>query len=134
MNTFPREKAPWQHKEVVFLKKHKKENLELLSKKLKRSPFSIGLFVSNQKDYTDLSWESELYDLVLAHRYLYYVNSSPVISDEFYDELEKEYLSNSKCRKSDLVRKPGSSKREDYPKRVVALAIYLGLRYGKVIL
>jgi NAD-dependent DNA ligase len=55
----------------------------------------------------------------LLHRYLYYVLSSPIISDYAYDMLEVE------AKKEDtegLISTVGSSLSKSYPKEIIELA------------
>lgn len=61
--------------------------------------------------------------LALAHRYLYYVECLPVISDQEYDKLEKEALAT--VGPDSLLNQPGSDKSEDYPEHVVSLAEFI---------
>ncbi len=49
----------------------------------------------------------------LAHRYLYYVRATPVISDYEYDQLEKRVL--EEVDEDSLLRRPGSDLEGDYP-------------------
>jgi NAD-dependent DNA ligase len=61
-------------------------------------------------------------DFALAHRYLYYVENNPIISDYEYDMLEKKAV--IECAKSPqhLIHQPGSSLASSYPKRIINLA------------
>ena len=61
-----------------------------------------------------------LESLVLAHRYLYYVDCSPVISDYEYDVLERE--AREKCGLSSPVHGIGSSLPSSYSPETVLLA------------
>lgn len=62
--------------------------------------------------------------LTLAHRYLYYVKSEPVISDQEFDELEK--LALSVAPTNSLLHNPGSDRHEDYPLQARLMAHWLG--------
>lgn len=59
-------------------------------------------------------------DALLAHRYLYYVLGTPVLSDREYDELEKEFLAG--CPWESPIAYPGSSLESSYEERVIRLA------------
>lgn len=50
-----------------------------------------------------------LSDLVMAHRYLYYVKGAPVLSDQAYDIMEAMLAENDPVRNS-----VGSSNESDY--------------------
>lgn len=56
----------------------------------------------------------------LAHRYLYYVKSTPIISDREYDKLEEEALTKSGKK---LLETPGSSLESSYSDEVKQLAL-----------
>lgn len=58
--------------------------------------------------------------IVLAHRYLYYVESSPVISDMEYDRMEREVL--KRCSEDSSLHEPGSDLKESYSEEVIRLA------------
>ena len=58
---------------------------------------------------------------ILIHRYLYYVESSPVISDFEYDRLERE--AREVCEESSPVHRVGSSLPSSYPKEVITEAL-----------
>lgn len=58
---------------------------------------------------------------VLIHRYLYYVESSPVIPDSVYDKLERE--ARAVLPEDSVVNKVGSSNPWDYSEEVKALAL-----------
>lgn len=66
---------------------------------------------------------SEIEKLVLAHRYLYYVKSRPVISDRDYDALEK--LALAQHSDSETLNAPGSDLQSSYSDEVKALALTL---------
>lgn len=55
--------------------------------------------------------------LVLAHRLLYYVKATPVISDREYDALEARLPASSPVRQS-----VGSDNEADYPSEAINLA------------
>ena len=58
--------------------------------------------------------------IILAHRYLYYVMCSPVISDGEYDILERQ--ARKGLSKDSPVRKPGSDLASSYSKEVIKYA------------
>lgn len=66
-------------------------------------------------EYKDLKLE----DACLVHRYLYYVLSSPIISDYVYDLMEKE--ARIKLDPNHLLNKPGSSLKTIYPTHIVEI-------------
>lgn len=70
-------------------------------------------------------------DILLAHRFLYYVKKQPVLSDTEYDQVEHEILEYSSVPIDSLCRHPGSDNAADYPPHIEALAIYFLLRYAK---
>lgn len=55
-------------------------------------------------------------DLVLAYRYLYYVESYSAVPDYEYDLLEKQ------VKHLPEINKPGSSLRKDYSQETIELA------------
>jgi NAD-dependent DNA ligase len=57
---------------------------------------------------------------LLAHRYLYYVLSAPVITDREYDALEEKAL---KRRDAVVLLKPGSSLESSYDEATKNLAM-----------
>lgn len=57
---------------------------------------------------------------VLAHRYLYYVLSQPVITDYDYDMLERR--ARQELPTEETLFTVGSSRPEDYPEEVVSRA------------
>lgn len=56
-------------------------------------------------------------DILLEHRYRYYVLCIPIISDYEYDMMEKEYLKTAP--KNSLMRLPGSDLEESYPQHII---------------
>jgi NAD-dependent DNA ligase len=56
----------------------------------------------------------------MAHRYLYYVLSAPVISDYLYDQLEKLALESAPA--DSPLRKPGSDLASHYSDEIIAMA------------
>lgn len=68
-------------------------------------------------------------DILLAHRFLYYVKATPVLSDCDYDRLEKETLAN--CSKQDrrVIEMVGSDNADDYPNHIRGMASYLIFKY-----
>lgn len=57
--------------------------------------------------------QAKMVQLLLAHRYLYYVLGAPVISDQEYDDLERLYGESLGV---------GSDLPSDYPPYIIALA------------
>lgn len=53
-------------------------------------------------------------EIVLAHRYLYYVMEQPIISGEEYDMLERKAIAD-KAKGYDRLLAPESQFKEDYP-------------------
>ncbi len=66
---------------------------------------------------------------VLAHRYLYYVEANPVVSDFEYDLLERE--AREALPESSAVHKVGSSNPWDYNEDIKAYAEELKEMYVK---
>lgn len=62
----------------------------------------------------------EIEKLVMAHRYLYYVLMSPVISDREYDLLELDAY--EKAPSDSPVHELGSSLPENYSQEIIDLA------------
>lgn len=62
-----------------------------------------------------------LEDLILMHRYLYYVECAPVISDSAYDKLERDAL--ERLPATSPVHEVGSSLPDSYEARIVELAL-----------
>lgn len=58
--------------------------------------------------------------LALAHRYLYYIEFSPVITDFEYDMLEKKAL--EECDENSTLNKPGSDLKSSYSDEIIELA------------
>jgi len=56
--------------------------------------------------------------IVMAHRYLYYVKCTPVISDYEYDKLEAEAIAEG----SELLKTPGSDLETSYTNEIKQLA------------
>lgn len=56
-------------------------------------------------------------DILLEHRYRYYVLNQPIISDYEYDILEKKYLETAP--EKSLMRLPGSDLEESYPIHII---------------
>lgn len=69
-------------------------------------------------------------DLVLAYRYLYYVQGISMLSDQAYDALEKEEMEFG-AYGSLLKQNVGSDRSEDYSPHIRALAIYLAFKYAQ---
>ena len=72
---------------------------------------------------------SGIEQLVMAHRFLYYVKCKPVISDREYDELEKEALKSAGAESP--LHSPGSDLLGDYPTNVRAIAESFTTRKSK---
>ena len=62
----------------------------------------------------------ELENLVMAHRYLYYVKNESVISDYNYDMMEKKTL--KIVGNNSPLHKTGSSNKEDYSQSIIMLS------------
>lgn len=62
-----------------------------------------------------------LEDTILMHRYLYYIECAPVISDAAYDKLERD--GRERLPKTSVVHDVGSSLPDNYDPRIVALAV-----------
>lgn len=52
-------------------------------------------------------------DVILYHRFLYYVRDNPILADKDYDTMELEAL--TQFPKSTILRSVGSSNIQDYP-------------------
>ena len=64
--------------------------------------------------------EISLPDKCLVHRYLYYVENEPIISDMEYDIMEKE--ARKIAEETHPINKPGSSLRNSYSDYIIKLA------------
>lgn len=64
--------------------------------------------------------ENKQEDIVMAHRYLYYIENEPVISDMEYDALERE--ARKHCEEGHPLTKPGSSLKSSYSEDIINLA------------
>ena len=64
-------------------------------------------------------------DQCMAHRYLYYVLSSPVISDWEYSKLEAKALADESLPENHPMQFPGSDVAAHYPVEIVELAMQL---------
>jgi len=64
---------------------------------------------------------------MMAHRYLYYVLSCPVLDDHRYTELE--HKAQQVCSQKSPVHKIGSSNEDDYTKKQILAAHILLLTY-----
>jgi NAD-dependent DNA ligase len=69
-----------------------------------------------------------LEDSVMAHRYLYYVEATPVITDAEYDVLERK--ARAGLPEDSSVQKVGSSLEDDYSPEQVAIAKGLAEKAG----
>ncbi len=70
---------------------------------------------------------TEVEKRALAHRYLYYVLCTPVISDYEYDMLERRAL--REVEEDSKLRSPGSDLPASYPDEVIELAEKIKLSY-----
>lgn len=61
--------------------------------------------------------KNELANKCLLHRYLYYVENQPIITDMEYDILEKK--AKETCDKDHPINKPGSSLPSSYSKDII---------------
>lgn len=68
--------------------------------------------------------------IILAHRYLYYVESMPVISDYEYDMLEAS--ARKTLPEESKVHSPGSDRAIDYTDDVIALAEEIKIKHKKL--
>lgn len=66
------------------------------------------------------SSNKDLENIVLAHRYLYYVLMTPILPDYTYDSLEEYAL--TKVSEDSIIRFPGSNLEEDYSDEIKELA------------
>ncbi len=66
---------------------------------------------------------SELEKLVLVHRYLYYVEANPIISDYEYDEIEK--AARLQLPFDNVVHQVGSSLPSSYSEEIKQYALSL---------
>lgn len=64
--------------------------------------------------------EISLPDKCLVHRYLYYVENEPIISDMEYDIMEKE--ARRVAPENHPINKPGSSLKSSYSDYIIKLA------------
>lgn len=64
--------------------------------------------------------ENDLEKMAMAHRYLYYVKNTPVISDREYDLLELGAL--EKCSEDSPLRSAGSDMESSYSDEVKKMA------------
>lgn len=70
---------------------------------------------------TDTMTPDQLKNEVMAHRYLYYVLSEPVLPDSVYDSIERE--ARRVCPADSVVQKAGSSLLGSYTARQIAIAM-----------
>lgn len=56
-------------------------------------------------------------NILLEHRYRYYILGEPIISDYSYDMLEREYL--KVAPEDSLIRLPGSDLKSSYPEHII---------------
>lgn len=74
---------------------------------------------------------TEAEDILMAHRYLYYITNTSIISDQAYDDMEYEFLEYGSVPKNSPCRKPGSENQKDYPEHIRGLAMYFVFKYSK---
>lgn len=117
--------------EILMLKawRERKVPAKAQARFLQREVKELGLDNDELRDLVDMKRVGVGVDLVMAYRYLYYVQGISILSDVAYDELEKEEIEFG--AHGDLLRTPGSDRNEDYPEHIRALAIYLVFKYGK---
>ncbi len=63
-----------------------------------------------------------LADQCLVHRYLYYVESRPIISDWDYSQMEAGVFRDEALPPDHPMQFPGSERAEDYPEHIVTIA------------
>lgn len=68
--------------------------------------------------------------IVLVHRYLYYVEAAPVVSDYIYDQFER--AARAALPEDNVVHKVGSSNPWDYPDDVKEYARFLQGMYREM--
>ncbi len=71
--------------------------------------------INSRQDYISMqqSLEEQLNNSIKAHQYLYYVEGTPIISDQAYDTL---------CKKLNVFGGGGSDRAADYSKETKELA------------
>jgi hypothetical protein len=62
-------------------------------------------------------------DQCLVHRYLYYVESTPVLQDREYDMLERMATNDPDTPVDHDILRPGSDLASSYPQTIVDLAL-----------
>lgn len=72
--------------------------------------------------------DTSIIDTAMAHRYLYYVLSDPVISDYEYDQVEKHAREEAPAEHP--IQQVGSSLASSYTKEQIALAHTFLEQYG----
>lgn len=65
----------------------------------------------------------EIEEVIMIHRYLYYVEMTPILSDRSYDLFE--YYAVGVCPDDSIVHDFGSSNAEDYDERIITKALQL---------
>ena len=73
--------------------------------------------------------QQEMEDTIMVHRYLYYIECMPMISDFEYDELDRE--ATKILPESSPVHQVGSDLRSSYSDKIVKLAEELKVRQKK---
>lgn len=118
--------------EVVLIKAFKERSTPLaaLARILMRDVSELGLDRKDLEPMWDMKRLGTTVDLVLAYRYLYYCKGISVVSDQVYDELEKEETEFAKCGEF-LKKGPSSDNPDDYPPHIRALGLYLAFKWGE---
>lgn len=104
--------------------------LRYLAKVLQREVREFGLDQEDLSHKVDMKRVATGVDLVLAYRYLYYVQGISILSDQAYDDIEKEEMEFGAGGEI-LKEKVGSDRVEDYPPHIRALGLYLAFKYGR---
>lgn len=97
---------------------------------LQRDVRELGLDREDLTALNDMRKVGAGVDLLMAYRYLYYVKGHSIVSDQAYDELEKEEIEFGAYGYK-MLKKPGSDRAEDYPPHIRSLALYLVFKYSK---
>jgi hypothetical protein len=132
VNRYSRKGKRLTENETALIKSHSERGIpiEKTAAVLQRDPSEIGNKSTSDPQTAELRQVTGTgVDLIMAYRYLYYVQSISLLSDKAYDDLEKEELEFGAG--SEILKKPGSDNPEDYPPHIRALALYIGFKYGK---
>lgn len=129
-------KAAGADTSTKMLKEFKPEVEALLGSRKTELPVKA---TAPQSDVVILQRFSYLQLRCLAHRYLYYVKTTPVISDQEYDKLERELVNlcesfpklwdDSEFRDCCPTESVGSSMKESYPDAAKWLAQNMLMEY-----